>query len=275
MHKGTSKVDAGAVSITVRQEQWDANIHSHADQGVIIDVEGSVGDADTALLRFTCFDIERSYTYAPEGKRKICRMDPIVDGNPIGWTVKQLRNHLPEMLAAAGYKSIAETVDTQLVAQKLDEIDKIAREKFINGRRLVKHNRGTDMFEAGIIRFGLEMRTLGADGGLAIHVLTDLAGTPTASYAEETEVLAFDCFREAPHYHYGPRNKNHRVYFDKTLIKDPLEWTLDVFKSRKLSQMIAAAGYPGVAADVDEELIASLLPSIEAKARELQPKTVN
>lgn len=275
MHKGTSKIDAGSISITVRQEQWDANIHSHADQGVIIDVEGSVDDADTVLLRFTCFDIERSYTYAPEGKRKVCRMDPIVDGNPIGWTVKQLRNHLPEMLAAAGYQAIAESVDTQLVAQKLDEIDKIAREKFLNGRRLVKHNRGTDMFEAGIIRFGLEMRTLGADGGLAIHVLTDLAGTPTASYAEETEVLAFDCFREAPHYHYGPRNKNHRVYFDKTLIKDPLEWTLDVFKSRKLSQMIAAAGYPGVAADVDEDLIAGLLPSIEAKARELQPKTAS
>lgn len=272
MHKGTSKIEVGTVSITVRQEQWDANIHNHSDQGVIIDVEGQIDGADTVLLRFTCFDVERSYTYAPEGKNKICRMDPIVDGNPIGWTVKQLRNHMPEMLEAAGYKAIAETVDTQLIAQKLDEIDKIAREKFINGRRLVKHNRGTDIFEAGIIRFGLEMRTLGADGGLAIHVLTDLAGTPTASYAEETEVLAFDCFREAPHYHYGPRNKNHRVYFDKTLIKDPLEWTLDVFKSRKLSQMIAAAGYPGVAADVDEDLIAGLLPSIEAKAREMQPK---
>ncbi len=272
MKKGPTKIEAGAVTLSVRQEQWDANIHSHADQGVIIDVEGDIDGTETALLRFTCFDIERSYSYAPEGKNKICRMDPIVDGNPIGWTMKQLRNHLPEMLAAAGFKTIANSVDTQLVAQKLDDVDAVAREKFINGRRLVKHNRGTDMFEAGIIRFGLEMRTLGADGGLAIHVLTDLAGTPTASYAEETEVLAFDCFREAPHYHYGPRNKNHRVYFDKTIVKDPLEWTLDVFKSRKLSQMIAAAGYPGVAADVDEDLIASLLPAIESKAREMQPK---
>ncbi|NKB60341.1 MAG: hypothetical protein GKS00_28880 [Alphaproteobacteria bacterium] len=273
MAKGITKIEAGTITFTVRQEQWDANIHNHADQGVIIDVEGQIDGTETALLRFTCFDIERSYTYAPEGRNKICRMDPIVDGNPIGWTVKQLRNHLPEMLTAAGYEAIAEAVDTQLVSQKLDEVDIIAREKFINGRRLVKHNRGTDMFEAGIIRFGLEMRTLGADGGLAIHVLTDLAGTPTASYAEETEVLAFDCFRKAPHYHYGPRNKNHRVYFDKTIVKDPLEWTLGVFKARKLSQMIAAAGYPGVAADVDEDLIASLIPSIEAKAREMQPKT--
>ncbi len=272
MKKGPTKIDSGAITISVRQEQWDANIHSHADQGVIIDIEGDVDGESTVLLRFTCFDIERSYTYAPDGKGKICRMDPIVDGNPIGWSIKQLRNHLPEMLTAAGFDAIADSVDTQLVAQNLDQVDAIAREKFINGRRLVKHNRGTDMFEAGIIRFGLEMRTLGADGGLAIHVLTDLAGTPTASYAEETEVLAFDCFREAPHYHYGPRNKNHRIYFDKTLINDPLEWTLDVFKARKLTQMIAAAGYPGVAADVDEDLIASLVPAIEAKAREMQPR---
>ncbi len=272
MKKGISRVDAGAVSFLVRQEQWDANIHSHADQGVIIQVEGQVDGKSTGLLRFNCFDVENSYIYAPEGEARICRMDPIVDGNPIGWSVRQMRNHLPEMLIAAGFEAIAGELDTQLVSKKLDEVDALAREVFLNRRRLVKHNRGTDIFEAGIIRFGLEMRTLGDDGGLAIHVMTDLAGTPSSDYAEETELLAFDCFRLEPHYHYGPRNKNHRIYFDKTLIKDPLEWTLDVFKARKLKEMIAAAGYPGVAADVDEDLIAALIPGIEAKAREFQPK---
>jgi hypothetical protein len=76
----------------------------------------------------------------------------------------------------------------------------------------------------------------------------------------------------APHYHYGPRYKNHRVYWDKTLIPDPLEWTLGVFKARKLKPMIEAAGYPDVAAGLDEERIAELIPAIEAKAREMQPK---
>jgi hypothetical protein len=33
--------------------------------------------------------------------------------------------------------------------------------------------------------------------------------------------------------------------------------------------MITAASYSGVAADVDDEFIAGLLPSMEAKAREL------
>ena len=275
MHDGSTRVDAGNVTFAICQEQWDANIHSHADQGVVIWVESDIGGKLTPLLRFNCFDLERSYVYAPEGKSKICRMDPIIDGNPVRWSVKQMRAKLPEMLRTAKYDDVAAKLDTALVAKKLDEVEAVARERFVNGRRTVKHNRGTDIFEAGNIRFGLEMRDLGNDGGLAIHVMTDLAGTPTDTYSEEAEVLAFDCFRLAPHYHYGPRYKNHRIYWDKTIVPDPLEWTLGVLKAGKLKPMIEAAGYPDVAAALDEDLVASLLPAIELKAREMQPKTAS
>jgi len=275
MKRGSSKIEAGAVTFVVRHEQWDANIHEHGhpDQGVILLVTGAVDGKNATMLRFNCCDIERSYVYAPEGKRKVCHMDPIVDGNPVGWSIRQLRSNLPQMLKAAGFESVATKVDMKLVGEKLDEVEKVARDAYINGRRTVKHNRGTEMFEAGNIRFGLEMRELNGDGGLAIHVLSDLAGTPSDSYTEETELLAFDCFRDEPHYHYGPRNKNHRIYFDKTLVPDPLEWTLNVLKAGKLKPMIEAAGYPGVAADLDEELIASLMPKVASRARELQPKS--
>ena len=273
MHDGSTRIDAGNVTFAVRQEQWDANIHSHADQGVVIWVEADVGGKLTQMLRFNCFDIEKSYTYAPEGKARVCRMDPIIDGNPVGWSIKQLRTKLPAMLSAAGFEEVAGKIDTDTVSQKLGEVEALARERAINGRRTVKHNRGTDIYEAGNIRFGLEMRTLGDDGGLAIHVMTDLAGTPTDSYAAEAEILAFDCFRKAPHYHYGPRYKNHRIYWDRTVIPDPLEWTLDVFKAGKLRPMIEAAGYPDVAAGLDEDIIASLIPAMEEKAREMQPKS--
>ena len=132
------------------------------------------------------------------------------------------------------------------------------------------------MFEAGAIRFGLEMRELrNGDGGLAIHVLADLVGATGESYTEETEILAFDCFREEPHYHYGPRNKNHRIYWDKTLVPDPLDWTLKLFRAGKLREMVAAAGYPGVAADMDDGLIGALLPALESRARTLQPETAD
>ena len=272
MRRNKLRIDAGEIAFVVWHEQWDANIHSHADQGIIIVVEAEVEGTPTALLRFNCFDVERSYVYAPEGENRVCRIDPVADGNPIGWTMRQLRDRLPGMLEAAGFGEIAARVDTDRVDGVLVDLERAARDSFTNQRGTVKHNRGTDIIEAGAVRFGLEMRTLPDDGGLAIHVLSDLAGPPGAPYSEETEILAFDCFRELPHYHYGPRNKNHRYYWDKTVVPDPLEWTLDRLKAGKLRAMIEAAGYPGVASDLDEDLIASLLPALEARAREMQPR---
>ena len=73
------------------------------------------------------------------------------------------------------------------------------------------------------------------DGGLAIHVLADVGGTPGKPYTEETELLAFDHFWNGAHYHYGPRNKNHRIYWDRTLVEDPLAWTLEQLEDRKIA----------------------------------------
>jgi hypothetical protein len=202
-------------------------------------------------------------------------MDHTTDGNPINWTMQQIRNNLSIMLEAAGYSDIAKTVDAKQVEGVLGDVEAHAREVYATGRNTVKHHRGTDIFEVGNIRFGLEMRRQASgDGGLAIHVLADLAGTPGRHYTEETELLAFDCFRDAPHYHYGPRNKNHRIFFDKTLVPDTLGWTLKQFKSRKLAAMIDRAGYPGVASDLDQDLLDSLIPSIEKRAREMEAEGI-
>ncbi|MCH9018257.1 MAG: hypothetical protein IIB89_10925, partial [Chloroflexi bacterium] len=251
----------------------------------------NVDGKETALLRFNCFDIEKSYIYGPEnpdlkiegpmmlggravtttGAGKLYRMDPIAVGNPIGWTIKTLSTKLPAMLDRAGYPEIAEQVDLEEVVLILPDLDECARDLFASKRNTVKHNRGTDIFEAGNIRFGLEMRRLPVgDGGLAVHVLADLAGSSEKSYVEETEIMAFDIFWDGPHYHYGPRNKNHRIYWDKTLVTDPLGWVLDQLESKKLGPMIERAGYPGVAADLDLDLIDSVLPKMKKRAREMQ-----
>ena len=267
--------EAGNVRFAVQHELWDWNLDDHCDQGVAILVVGQTGGKETTLLRFNCFDLERSYVYGPERVNKICRMDSTVDGNPIGWSVKQIRTRLPDMLRRSKYEDIAQEVDAQAVARTLAEVESTARALFASGRNTVKHNRGTEHFEAGNFRFGLELRKqVGGDGGLAIHVLADLAGTPGRTYMEETELLAFDCFRDAPHYHYGPRNKNHRIFWDKTLVPDPLEWTLEQFKSGKLRDMIQRAGYPGVAADYDENVVFSVLPALEKRAREIQAQAL-
>jgi hypothetical protein len=86
---------------------------------------------------------------------------------------------------------------------------------------------------------------------------------------QEVELLAFDCFENGPHYHYGPRNQDIRVYWDVTTSGETLRWTLDQFKAGNLRNMIDRAGYPSIAAAVDENLVQSLLPDIEKRAWEL------
>ena len=174
--------------------------------------------------------------------------------------MSQLRWKLPAMLERAGYEDIASQIDLLQLRSALDEVEAKASDMAVRKRRTVTHNRGTDIIEAGNIRFGLELRDLGGrDGGMAIHVLGDVAG-------QEIELLAFDCFRVYPHYHYGPRYKNERIYVDKTLVPDPLKWVLHQFKSGRLPAMLTRAGYPTVAAALDEGVIAAKLPEVEARA---------
>jgi hypothetical protein len=103
-----TRFTAGPLTFVVRHELWDGNIHDHADQGVSIAVAADVAGKETTLLRFNCFDQEKSYVYGPEnhdqagsttpgdlpetlsGSVKLYRMDPIADGNPIGWTTRTL-----------------------------------------------------------------------------------------------------------------------------------------------------------------------------------------
>src|SRR6478609_3587073 len=57
---------AGPLTFVVKHELWDENIQDHADQGVAICVTADVTGHRTILLRFNCFDIEKSYIYGPE-----------------------------------------------------------------------------------------------------------------------------------------------------------------------------------------------------------------
>jgi len=273
---------AGPLTFSVKHELWDGNIQDHADQGIVIAVKAQVDGKETTLLRFNCFDIEKSYEYGPENTElevagpamlggaaltNLYRMDPIADGNPIAWTIKTLGTKLPKMLERAGYPQIAAATNLAAVADILPDLEACARALYAVERNTVKHNRGTHIFEAGNIRFGLEMRRLPmGDGGLAIHVLADIGGTPGKKYTEETELLAFDHFWNGAHYHYGPRNKNHRIYWDRTLVEDPLEWTLHQFETGKLRAMIERAGYPGIAADLDAAKLAEIFPAMKKQA---------
>ncbi|MCE2464408.1 MAG: hypothetical protein J4F46_11020, partial [Dehalococcoidia bacterium] len=127
---------------------------------------------------FDCFDQVPHYHYGPENHNERYDLDKTTAGNPVGWTVGQIRTRLPEMLKRAGYEDLSGSIDAELLAAKADELEATAREMAANQRRTVTHNRGDVIIEAGAIRFGLEYRNLASLGaqGQAIHVLGDVAG---------------------------------------------------------------------------------------------------
>src|SRR5262249_31509365 len=140
---------AEPLTLVVRHQLWDGNVEDHVDQGVSIDVTADIGGKETALLRFNCFDIERSYVYGPEnpelttpgrvggGMGVHCRMDPIIDGNPIGWTIRTLSAKLPKMLERAGYQQVAHAANMTQVQRVLPEVEACARDTFIAKRNTV------------------------------------------------------------------------------------------------------------------------------------------
>src|SRR6266852_6015169 len=246
-----TRFTADPLTFIVKHQLWDANVEDHSDQGISIEVAADVDGRQTTLLRFNCFDIEKSYIYGPEnpelttagrvggGMGVHCRMDPITDGNPIGWTIRTLGQKLPKMLDRAGYREIAQATDLAKVRSVLPDVEACAREAFVSKRNTVKHNLG------------------------------DVGGSKGKSYVEETELLAFDCFWNNAPYHYGPRNKNHRTNWDMAIIDDPLEWTFEQIENRKLGPMIVRAVYPGIAADLDLDKIAAILPALKKRAFEM------
>ncbi len=264
MEKGNTVIDAGAVSVALsyRDEIMD-------DQGLCVQVYSDVQGKDTEILRFDCFDQKPHYHYGPENFNIRLDMDKTTVGNPLGWTINNLRENMTAMVRRAGYDELADSLEDNPVSEDmLEEVEAQAREMAREGRRTVTHlferQLEGDTFVAGNIRFGLEYRLLPQINGegLAIHVMSDVAG-------QNVEILAFDCFTEGPHYHYGPRNQDIRIYWDTTTSGETLQWTLDQFKAGNLRKMIDRAGYPSIANQLDENLIQSMLPAIEKRAFQL------
>ena len=263
MDKGNFIYDAGTVEITLEYRAL------MADQGVCAQVYANIDGKDTEILRFDCFDQDPHYHYGPENHNVRLFLDKTTCGNPFGWTMDNLRTKLSTMIQRSGYDSLAAAVEANPVSSMLlDEIEAKGRELAVSERRTVTHmfERALekDWYTIGNIRMGLEYRLLPQinSQGLAIHVLGDIAG-------QAVELLAFDCFDSGPHYHYGPRNQDIRLYWDTTTSGEPLAWTLNQFKSGNLKNMIERAGYPTVAADLDEVQLQAMLPEIERRAFEL------
>jgi hypothetical protein len=234
------------------------------DQGVCIHVLGDVSDDDEhELLRFDCFDHEPHYHYGPQKRNQRLMLDKTTAGDSLDWTLQQIRDRLPDMIDRAGYPELAEATKGTDLSAAIADLEAQSRALAVSGRRTVMHDRGDVILEAGPVRFGVEFRELANDRGVAIHVLGDVAG-------QEYELLTFDCFERAPHYHYGPRAKNQRLYLDTTTVPDPLGWALDLFKGGKLGSMLDRAGYTDHAARLNPSLVHGAVEELETVSREME-----
>ena len=120
---------------------------------------------------------------------------------------------------------------------------------------------GKTRVDAGAIAFAMRYRDdIAGDEGLCIEVRADVDG-------HDTELLRFDCFRVAPHYHYGPEADDERLMLDLTAAGNSLDWTLNVFERGRLRSMIERAGYSSVASAMDEAEVAAVMPSVVDAAR--------
>ncbi len=255
---GEKRIDAGVVSFGIEHRVIKG------DQGVTIRVLTADTGTETELLRFDCFDQAPHYHYGIGPGDEKWMLDKTTAGNPIGWTIRQLQERLPQMLAKRGYASVAKKIVTDTLEKEIANVESHARSLAVSHKSHTVHYRGDPVFEAGNVRFGLEFRDLSIGRGMAIHVLSDVAG-------QEIELLAFDCFDRGAHYHYGPRNQNVVVDWDMTVVPDPLSWTLSQFKSGNLGAMLERAGYPSIAKEMDIDLVKRVVTTdVEPKALAMQ-----
>src|SRR5271166_6036179 len=115
-----------------------------------------------------------------------------------------------------------------------------------------------------------------ADQGVVITVAAQVAG-------KQTTLLWFNCFDFEKSYIYGPENTELEVAgpemlggapltnlyrMDPIACGNPISWTIKTLRT-KLPKMLERAGYPQIAAATDLAEVASVLPDVEACAREL------
>jgi hypothetical protein len=89
-------------------------------------------------------------------------------------------------------------------------------------------------FHAGSLRFTVQERTFGGDGGPDIRVYGPKEGA-------RRQLLRFDCFRKQPHYHIDPEGRDEHHILTPEQAHDSVGWALAQIEER-LPELIRNAG---------------------------------
>lgn len=130
--------------------------------------------------------------------------------------------------------------------------------RLLNDAELAANYQGEAMSE---IRANIKTDSV-EDNGVSIHVLGS---------ADCHEYLRFDCFVEAPHYHYiePSGEKQTIVDFDPVAMGEMLPWALHQLRHR-LAPMLEHAGGGALIVEIDSAKIAVALEEVEKLAREAE-----
>ncbi|MEE3279362.1 MAG: hypothetical protein VX211_06225 [Pseudomonadota bacterium] len=121
-----------------------------------------------------------------------------------------------------------------------------------------------NMIEVGDLLFAVEYRYVGSEEGPSVHIFGEIDGT-------QEEILRFDCFNKAPHYHYGFSYIDQPATpIDATAVGDPLAWVCGRIQKR-LPQMLSKAGAPMLGANCDPARLEEVAATLEKRAHELTP----
>jgi hypothetical protein len=105
--------------------EWDAGglrfaVSFRAPVGATLRVSGPVRGTEKALLRFDDF-VDSPHYHAPADGDPI-NLDRTIVGEPLDWFVRQMRDHLEELLTAAGFAEILPEIDLSAVSDGAEQI---------------------------------------------------------------------------------------------------------------------------------------------------------
>jgi hypothetical protein len=237
-------------------------------QGVSISVHDGAGSG-AQVLRFDSYDDTAHYHYDPDGRNIRYWLDPALGLDALEWTLGMIAQSLPAMAAAGGASRQIELPSPAFMVDLADAAHELDRTQ----RQTLVHHPGDHLIASGPLIIGVKYDA--QEQGISLRILRK-----TDDGLEE--LLGFDCYRTAPHYHYGPRHKNAVIPLDPVVVEDPLDWTLSQFRNGRLLDMLVRAGYPEVARSVQlnefrstfEETVEPLALSL-AKWQEPVSRSVN
>jgi hypothetical protein len=94
------------------------------DEGLTFDITtAGAQDAGKRILRFDCFYKNPHYHVGASGENSVHQMKDEGVQDPVRWTLDQLKTRFPSMVKQAGYEEIAERIDQQAIAERLNQLE--------------------------------------------------------------------------------------------------------------------------------------------------------